>query len=440
MSDPPKSAPFSFNTHATSGTSNIFGQPSSSTSATTSSLFGQSSGAPVSSNPSPFSNIPPASSTPSFGMFGTGITTSNNSFGSSDKSSSSGFSFGPNPASNTLSKSFDTDKAGSAINQPSNSNAPSSVFTTLSTPNKPSESTVPSQTQATVLFGGAKSTGESGLFGSASTTLGSSGQAETSTPTSKPSAGFSFGTSTTPAGPPPTDSIGTGANSSSIFGLNKSQETKGSIFQSASTTQSIIPPANTFGGFAMSAKDSGGMFGFKPSESSIPGSTPQPNSSLFGKNATNTTTSIFSKSGESSQPSAGMLSTPKESKPDGLAFTKLSSNTPNAGVQSQTGTTKPNPFFSVAGSQSLAGGQSTQASGMPFSVSLVRISLFVLSTPNYFLQQLLHRHLIPLQVCSVRWDLREMVWESLPRQWVVVFSPVLTKPLQALQVPRTNPQ
>lgn len=190
----------------------------------------------------------------------------------------------------------------------------------------------------------------------------------------------------------------------------------------------------------MSAKDSGGMFGLKPAESSTPGSTPQTSSSLFGKNATNTTTSIFSKSGESSQPGAGILGTPKESKPDGLAITKLSSNPLDAGVQSQTAPTKPNPFFSGAGSQSLAGSQSTQASGMPSSVPQVRINLFVQSTPNYFLQQLLHRHQSPLRVFSVRWHIREMVWEPLPLQWVVAFSPVLSKRFQALQVPRTNLQ
>ena len=266
MSEPPKSAPFSFNPQATSGsTSNIFGQPSSSTSITTGSMFGQTSSAPASSNPSPFSTIPTTSGTSSFGMFGSSATTAGSLFGSGDKPSSGGFKFGPNPAGNNLSRSFLPEKAGSASNQPSGSNTSSLGFPTQSAPNKPSEAPVPGPTQIANIFEGAKSSGESSLFGSANTTAGTSGQAETSTPTSKPSANFSFGTSTTPAGPPPTDSIGTGANSGSIFGLNKSQDLKGSLFQAANTTQSMASPASTFSGFGMASRKPGeSIFGSKP--------------------------------------------------------------------------------------------------------------------------------------------------------------------------------
>lgn len=359
MSDPPKSAPFSFNSQATSGSnSNIFGQPST-TSMTTSSLFGQVSGGPVPSNPSPFSSVPATSGTSSPGVFGSRVTTGSGLFG--DKSNSAGFSFGQNTASSTLSKSFDTEKAGPATNQSSSSNAPSLGFTTLSTPNKLSETTMPSQTQTTGLFGGGRSTGESGLFGSASTITGASGQPETSTPTSKPSASFSFGASTTPAGPPPTDSIGTGTNSGSIFSMNKSQETKGSLFPSANTTQSVVPPASTFSGFGMSAKDTGGIFGSKPAVSNTSGSIPQTTSSLFNKSATDTATGIFGKSGATSQSSTGILGKPKDSDSDGLASTAASGNTPNTGVQSQTANTNP---YSIFNSTGMTGGQSTQASSM----------------------------------------------------------------------------
>lgn len=326
---------------------------------TTSSLFGQVSSAPVSSNPSPFSSVPATSGTSSFGGFGSGVPTGSSLFG--DKSSSAGFSFGQNTESNTLSKSFDTEKAGSATNQSSSSNAPSLGFTILSTPNKLSETSVPSQTQTTGLFGGSRSTGESGLFGSASTIAGASGQPETSTPTSKPGASFSFGASTTPAGPPPTDSTGTGTNSGSIYGMNKSQETKGSLFPSANTTQSIVPPASTFSGFGMSAKDTGGIFGSKPAESNTPGSTPQTTSSLFNRSGTDTATGIFGKAGATSQSSTGILGKSKDSVSDGLASTTASGNTPNTGVQSQTANTNP---YSIFHSTGMAGGQSTQVSSM----------------------------------------------------------------------------
>ncbi|MCJ1469567.1 FG-nucleoporin nsp1 [Pseudocyphellaria aurata] len=357
MSDPPKSTPFSFNQQATSGnTSNIFGQPSTSTPTTTGSLFGQSSATPASSNPSPFSALNTTSGPPLFGAFGSGAATGSNLFGGGDKSSPGGFNFG-NPGSNNLSKGFDTDKAGLATNPPPSSNVPSLVFTTLSTPNKPSEAAAPSQTQTTGLFGGAKSTGEGGLFGSGGTIAGSSGHAETSTPTSKPSTGFAFGTSTTPAGPPPTDSIGTGANSGSIFGLNKSQETKGNIFATANTTQ----PANTFSSFGM-ATNPGNIFGPKPTESTAPGSTPQTTSSILNKSATDTTSNIFGKLGATSQPGTGTLGKPKDGELNGLAGTRTSSNTTNVGLQSQTATTKPASMFSDASMQQLGGGQNTQVS------------------------------------------------------------------------------
>lgn len=363
MSDPPKSNPFSFNTQATSGsTSNMFGQPSTSTSTTTGILFGQSSGAPASANLSPFASNPTTSGTSPFGVFGSGATAGGSLFGGGGKPGSGGFNFGPNLAGNNPSGSFGTDKAGPTSNQASGSITSPLGFTTLSTPNKSSEATVPSQTQTTNIFGGAKNAGESGLFGGANTNAGSSGLAETSTPTNKPGATFSFGTSTTPAGPPPTESIGTGGNSGSMFGLNKSQETKGSLFSPTNTTQSTVSPASTFSGFGMSSGNTGGIFGSKPAESVTPGSDPQTTSSLFNKSATDTAPSIFGKASAISQPGTGTLGKPKDGESAGLAGTSI--NTPSTETQSQTAS-KPS-IFPTAGNPSLATGQGTQASSTYF--------------------------------------------------------------------------
>lgn len=113
----------------------------------------------------------------------------------------------------------------------------------------------------------------------------------------------------------------------------------------------------------MSATNSGGIFGSKSAESVAPGSTAQTASSIFTKSAADSSTSIFGKAGATIQSGTGLLGKPKDNESDGLASTITSSNTPTMGTQSQTATMKPS-IFSGMGGQSLAGGQSTQASSM----------------------------------------------------------------------------
>lgn len=161
------------------------------------------------------------------------------------------------------------------------------------------------------------------MFGSLGKPAGSS-QAETSTPVSKPSAGL-FGTSTTPAGPPPNNSTGAGSISSSVFNLPKPQEQKSSLF-APSKTQS----------------------GFSPSES--------------GK-------SLFSKPAATTQSSSGLFSQLGKAQDNGTAgssTTATSSTVPTAGTQEPT---KPS-LFPAAGLSSSTTGANTQSSAPSLFASL----------------------------------------------------------------------
>lgn len=235
MSDPPK---FSFGQPVKS--TNIFGQPPSSTSTTSGGLFGTSIGTSASTTAHSFA----------------APTTTASPFGSSafgNNSSSTGFSFGQAPGSKPLSGGFSSGQ-NTANSQPFGSNTSSTGFAStgfsvLSTPNKPSENIKTDQAPS------------SNMFGSLGKPVGSS-QAENSTPVSKPSAGL-FGTSTTPAGPPPNNSTGAGSISSSVFNLQKPQEQKSSLF-GPSKTQSGIPPSESgkslFSKPAAASQPSPGLF------------------------------------------------------------------------------------------------------------------------------------------------------------------------------------
>ena len=94
----------------------------------------------------------------------------------------------------------------SLTNQPQQS--VSSPFASFSTPSKPSDSAGSSAGQTSNLFGQIPGNTGSNLFQSTSNP-GPSAPGPSSTPTTKPGTGISFFGSTTPAGPPPSSSVGT---------------------------------------------------------------------------------------------------------------------------------------------------------------------------------------------------------------------------------------
>lgn len=276
MSNPPNSAPFSFGQTSTSGnTINPTGNK------VQGSLFGTTAGLPPSTNPNLFGNTPTTSAgqTPStFG--GTG-----NLFGSSTKTGSTGFNFGPAP------------QAGGTA---------SADMSSFSTPNKTSEPSTISQSQAVKPFGETTNLGRGGLFGNQNTSGALSTQSGALTPISKSNIGYSLATSTTPAGPPPSDSGAVG-NPGSIFSFTKTEASKPISFGAASGLQSTSQevkypavPAIASGGFPATA---GGIFGArKTSNSDTSSSNPPPNTNIFGK-PSSTATSLLNVSGTT--PSSG---------------------------------------------------------------------------------------------------------------------------------------
>lgn len=283
MSDPPK---FSFGQPVKS--TNIFGQPPSSTSTTSGGLFGTSTGISASTTAHPF-----AAPTKTASPFGS------SAFGNS---TSAGFSFGQAPGSKPLSGGFGSGQTNTASNQPFSSNTSSTGFSLLSTPNKPSETTKPGPAPS------------SNMFGSLGKPAGSS-QAGTSTPVSKPSGGL-FGTSTTPAGPPPSNSTEAGSISSSVFNLQKPQEQKSSLFG----------PSKTQSGF--SSSESGKSLFSKPAAAT------QPSPGLFsqvGKAQDNGTASSSTTATSGNVPTAD---TPDSTKPSIFSLSSHSSSTTGASTQS----------------------------------------------------------------------------------------------------------
>lgn len=319
MSDPPK---FSFSQPVKS--TNIFGQPPSSTSTTLGGLFGTSTGTSASTTAHSFA----------------APTTTASPFGSSafgNNSTSAGFSFGQAPGSKPLSGGFSSGQTNTASSQPFSSNTSSTGFAStgfsvLSTPNKPSE---------TIKTGQAPS---SNMFGSLGKPAGSN-QAETSTPVSKPSAGL-FGTSTTPAGPPPDNSTGAGSISSSVFNLPNTQEQKSSLF-GPSKTQSVFSPS-----------ESGKSLFSKPAAAT------QPSPGLFtqvGKAQDNGT------AGSSTTATSGIIpaaNTQESTKPSIFSLSSHSPSTTGASTQSST----PSLFASLG--QKTLGALNTGVSAAADSTSL----------------------------------------------------------------------
>lgn len=331
MSDPPKSIPFSFSPTVTSsgGANGLFGQTSTGGLNVQNSLFGSNKAA-SSANPDPFSKAPTTSGTSSIfnqgstsgqplSTFGGGGAFGGNASGSTDKSS--GFNFSPAPTTNTSSGGFSIGQVQPPAGQPSSSGAPS-IFSGFSTSNKTMGIPSTAQGQNSGLFGTGSSTGNVGLFGTPNSSSFSSSQAEASTPVSKPGAGFTFPSSTTPIGPPPADT-GVGAKSGFVFNTFNSQNTAQPTMQDANTTTAS---PNVLGGF-----------------SALSSSQPQGGTSLFNKAG-----SLGTNKPATSE--AGIFSNLNNSKDSGSLYPAISS--PSTSQQTQAPSAKSSSLFPNLGAQS----------------------------------------------------------------------------------------
>ena len=339
MSDPPKSVPtFSFGTPAASASgssSNSFGQKSSITQKPAGSgLFGSSSNPPSTSSPSLVGNNTFAGPTDS--AFGANIQKIT-SLGATQQTGGGGGIFGGGGESGSSELDFGSGPTSNALNAGS-----SSGFAGFSTPNKPAETS--SAGQGSNLFGTAGNTTGGGLFGNAGSGA-SSGQTNT-TPASKPSTGFSFG-STTPAGPPPIPSsnAATGGAAASLFSNNKPQEANASstnnLFANLGAPKSTAQPSggaaapsNPFGGFS---QPSGAPFGSsKISEPNAATSSAQPSGGLFGAAQNKSTSNLFgNKAPQSGGGMFGNLNNPQESGDNNSQGSAAKPNLfPNLGGQS----------------------------------------------------------------------------------------------------------
>lgn len=253
------SSPSPFGQASTGGkTSNPFANASSSNANVQSSLFGTTSGASTSTKPQSFINTSATSAGSIFSQ-AAGSTQSasggaGNIFGGNSKPTSPAFNFGP------------ASQGGGTT---------SADMSNFSTPNKTSEPSTTGQGQAGKLFGEGTHIGGGGLFGN-------SNVAEASTPQGKLNSGFSLANSTTPAGPPPSNSGAVG-NTSSLFKTSKPLSF-GPTASAQSTTQDVrtsAAPAGALGGFSLA---SGGIFGTKkPAESDTLNSNSSPNANMFAK-------------------------------------------------------------------------------------------------------------------------------------------------------------
>lgn len=232
MSDTGKSqSPFSLGSSATGGGSSLFGgqnQPSQNQN----NLFGSSNQPSTTSRSSLFGGTNATTGGSLFGQTSSSGQTpsavgTSGLFGGAGTVSSAQFSFSSNtnPQSSGGEKIFGQTKAGensgganlfgqTPANQPQQG---SSLFQTLPPSTKPSDSKELGTSQTSSIFGNAFSGGKSTPFSN----LGSnpaSGRDVSSTPASKPSTGFPFQGSTTPAGPPPLSGT---ANKGFPFGSSK---------------------------------------------------------------------------------------------------------------------------------------------------------------------------------------------------------------------------
>ena len=258
----------------------------------------------------------------------------------------------------SLAEAVSQAQAGSSFGSRRTSNAPnagsSSGFAGFSTPNKPAETS--NAGQSSNLFGLAVSTGSGGFFGNAGSNA-ASGHAN-ATPASKPSTGYSFG-STTPAGNPPLNNAATGGTTSSPFGNIKPQEGNatntstlfgnlGAAKSSAQSSGGAAAPSNPFGGFSQPSADFLGSS--KPPESTATTSSAQPSGGIFGAGQSNSSSSLF---GNKAPQSGGvMFSNP---------------NNPQGGGDnnSQGNATKPSLFPNLGGHSSISQSTSSSADNAP---------------------------------------------------------------------------
>ncbi|KAL9615395.1 MAG: hypothetical protein Q9167_000223 [Letrouitia subvulpina] len=229
MSDTGKSqSPFSLGSSATSGGSGLFGGQNQS-SQNQNSLFGSSSQPTATSR----SNLFGGTSATTGGSLFTGQANSSGQkpgaeggsglFGGAGKASPTPFSFGPNINSQNsgggnvfAQNSAEENSGGAKLFGQTSATQPqqgSSSFQPFSPSGKPSDSKDSNLSQTSNIFGNTFSSGKSAPFSN----FGSNPTDVSSTPASKPSTGFPFQGSTTPAGPPPSSGTENKAPSSLSF-------------------------------------------------------------------------------------------------------------------------------------------------------------------------------------------------------------------------------
>jgi nuclear pore complex protein Nup62 len=346
MSDPPKSAPFSFGQTSTSGTTSSLLAPKSSDNENTQrSLFGTSAGAP-STNPNPFGSNPATSASSLFGQVSSSAQASSTFgglgskpsrlLGAGNKPSSSLFNFGPAPQNDT---------SGAAT---------SPGFTSFLTPNKLSEPSTTGPSQTANSSGEVTNTGNGSFLANFNASAAPASQPGASTPTSKLNTGFSFATSTTPAGPPPSLS-GAGGNSVPGFSLGKTQAPNkmsfGAAFTSQPTTQSSAAPSNAFSGFPAA---SGGAFGPKKSAESDSSNRTPSNTPLFGKLPSGPGANMFDTAGKTPSSGGGIfenLNQPKDKDANSPFVTTAQVSSTSAAQQPSTAAAKSPSLFPALGSQ-----------------------------------------------------------------------------------------
>ena len=327
MADPAKSQPgWSFPSTTTAGnTSILFGQAATNTSkAPNSNVFGATSNAPGTSTPSLFGGA--STQNQGSGLFGGG-----NTGGSSNQNQSSNLL-----GSGSIGVASPASGAGFNIGQ------------------NPSEQ--PPKPPASTGFGGTSNTGNNSLFGNLSSPTSSSTPFAASTPTSKPAGAFSFlgASSTTPAGPPPSNPLSFGAQKPQEQNNNASPV--GQPKTSAPENVSTSATSNLFGG---SSTPSGNLFQTnQPATSKAETSSSQPAQSLFAAAATTNSGSNIFGSRPQAQPTAGLFNNlPKLN--DGQA-----SSTPATSEGQQSKAEPPKPLFSNLGGQSAAPGSDNKSGGL----------------------------------------------------------------------------
>ncbi|CAF9913226.1 MAG: FG-nucleoporin nsp1 [Heterodermia speciosa] len=304
------SASWNFSSQSNSGNSNnnMFGQDSQKPGPKP---FGSNDTVPASSSSNIFSSPTAISGSGPPSLFGTSSNTNQGSsiFGGGGSTGGTGF-FGSNqPASSGTTFGQTQQPMSPAANQPSKSLGGNAI-------------------------GG-------GIFSSLGESTPKAAPMGASTPTSKASAPFTFGnTSTTPAGPPPSNSL--------AFGIDSITQQPHSLAPSSANTAA---PSSSSGGSSLfgngASKSAANIFSSsQATESKNLPAFPQNTTSIFSQPSGNTNSSLF---GNKNEVAAGLFSNPKPNESKSVL-----TSTP------QTETAK--PFFQNTGGQSAAPTASEQKS------------------------------------------------------------------------------